>query len=72
MNDDDDDIADDDDETPDYSSMSVSELKQELRARGLRVGGTKAELLQRLMEDDAHPADEMGHSSGSESGSEGD
>ena len=72
VNDDDDDIADDDDETPDYSSMNVSELKQELRARGLRVGGTKAELLQRLMEDDAHPADEMGHSSGSESGSEGD
>ena len=37
---------------PDYESMTVEELKALLRARGLPVTGTKAELIARLMEAD--------------------
>ena len=36
----------------DYESMTVSELKELLKARGLKVGGKKAELVERLVEDD--------------------
>ena len=36
----------------DYDSMSVPELKDELRSRGLKVGGLKAALVERLIESD--------------------
>ena len=36
----------------DYESKTVSELKELLKARGLKVGGKKAELVERLVEDD--------------------
>eukprot|EP00614_Pseudopedinella_elastica_P002566 CAMPEP_0172596602 /NCGR_PEP_ID=MMETSP1068-20121228/16447_1 /TAXON_ID=35684 /ORGANISM="Pseudopedinella elastica, Strain CCMP716" /LENGTH=144 /DNA_ID=CAMNT_0013395733 /DNA_START=125 /DNA_END=555 /DNA_ORIENTATION=- len=35
---------------PQFSSLTVAQLKDELRARGLKVGGVKAELIQRLSE----------------------
>jgi hypothetical protein len=44
-------------ESLDYLSMRFAELKQEPRSRGLRSGGTKPQLLQRLLDDDAKPAD---------------
>ena len=34
----------------DYESMTVAELKEILKARGLKVSGKKAELIQRLSE----------------------
>ena len=37
-------------ETPDYSSMTVAQLKDILRSKGLKVGGKKAELIARLEE----------------------
>lgn len=37
---------------PDYESMTVEELKALLRARGLPVAGTKADLIARLIEAD--------------------
>ena len=36
----------------DWASLTVAKLKDELRSRGLKVGGKKAELVQRLEEDD--------------------
>ena len=36
--------------TPDYSSMTVVELKDILRSKGLKVSGKKAELIERLEE----------------------
>lgn len=42
---------------PDYESMTVEELKALLRARGLPVTGTKAELITRLTEADT-PSEE--------------
>jgi len=42
---------------PDYESMTVDELKALLRARGLPVTGTKAELITRLTEADT-PSEE--------------
>mmetsp|Transcript_15150 Transcript_15150/g.43799 ORF Transcript_15150/g.43799 Transcript_15150/m.43799 type:complete len:1079 (+) Transcript_15150:300-3536(+) len=36
----------------DWASLTVVKLKDELRSRGLKVGGRKAELIQRLEEDD--------------------
>ena len=42
---------------PDYESMTVEELKALLRARGLPVTGTKAELIARLIEADT-PSEE--------------
>ena len=38
-----------DDEPVDLESLSVSELKDMLRERDLPVGGTKAELIERLL-----------------------
>ena len=35
-----------------YESMTVAELKEILKARGLKVGGKKAELIQRLTENE--------------------
>ena len=32
----------------DYSKMTVAELKEELRSKGLKVSGKKAELIERL------------------------
>jgi hypothetical protein len=46
--------------SPGYSRMRVAELKQESRSRGLRSGGTKPQLLQRLLDDDAKSADAQG------------
>lgn len=40
------------DETAAYEDMTVAELQQEARDRGLPVSGTKAELQQRLEDDD--------------------
>jgi hypothetical protein len=34
----------------DYSSMTVAELKDILRSKGLKVGGKKSELIERLEE----------------------
>ena len=36
----------------DYESMTVAELKEILKARGLKVSGKKAELIQRLSENE--------------------
>ena len=36
----------------DWASLTVAKLKDELRSRGLKVGGKKAELIERLQEDD--------------------
>jgi hypothetical protein len=56
-------------ESPDYSSMRVAEVKQELCSRRLRSGGTKHQLLQRLLDDDAKHADSQDGSSDSSRGS---
>lgn len=40
-------------EVEDWSEFTVDELREELHNRGLTVGGTKAELVGRLVEDDA-------------------
>jgi hypothetical protein len=32
----------------DFESMTVAQLKDELKARGLKVGGKKSELIERL------------------------
>ena len=37
-----------------YESMTVAELKEILKARGLKVGGKKAELIQRLAENETN------------------
>jgi hypothetical protein len=34
--------------TKDYKNMSITQLKDELWSKGLRVGGKKAELIERL------------------------
>ncbi len=36
----------------DFDSLTVPELKDELRSRGLKVGGNKSELIDRLLEND--------------------
>ena len=36
--------------TVDYSKMTVAKLKDELRSRGLKVSGKKAELIERLQD----------------------
>jgi hypothetical protein len=56
-------------ESPGYSSMRVAKLKQELRSRRLRSGGTKPQLLQRLLADNAKHADSQDESSDSGGGS---
>jgi len=38
--------------TNNYDEMNMSELKAELRSRGMKVGGRKDELIQRLLSDD--------------------
>ena len=43
---------------PTYDSMTVSQLQDVLRERGLTVSGTKAELIARLEADDAGPSEE--------------
>ena len=40
----------------DYSNMKVTELKAELKKRGLKVGGLKSELVKRLEDDDKEDA----------------
>ena len=35
---------------PDFESMTVAELKEELKLRGLKVGGKKSELINRLLQ----------------------
>ena len=40
----------------DWKSLTVAKLKDELRSRGLKVGGKKKELVRRLAEDDASRA----------------
>jgi hypothetical protein len=61
--------GDNDMESPDYSSMLVAELKQELRSWRLRSGGTKPQLLKRLLDDDAKHAEVQDGSSDSGRGS---
>lgn len=41
-----------------YEAMDVDDLKEELRSRGLKVSGTKPELVARLEEDDDSDEDE--------------
>lgn len=43
---------------PTYDSMTVSQLQDVLRERGLTVSGTKAELIARLEADDVGPSEE--------------
>jgi hypothetical protein len=43
-------------EVGDYAGMKVTDLRTELRDRGLEVSGTRPELVARLQEDDAAPA----------------
>ena len=43
---------------PTYDSMTVSQLQDLLRERGLTVSGVKAELVARLEADDAGPSEE--------------
>jgi hypothetical protein len=62
--------GDNDIKSPDYSSMSVVELMQELCIRRLRSGETKLQLLRRLVDDDAKPADAQDESIDSSRGSE--
>jgi len=40
----------------DYEAMTVAQLQDELAARGLPTSGLKAELVQRLVDDDAAKA----------------
>jgi len=40
----------------DYEAMTVAQLQDELAARGLPTSGLKAELVQRLTDDDAAKA----------------
>lgn len=40
------------DDTPDHESMTVKELKEELKMRGLPINGSKKVLIARLQEDD--------------------
>jgi hypothetical protein len=54
---------------PDYLSICILELEQEPRSRGLRSGGLKPQLLQRLLDDDAKPADAQCQSSDFSKGS---
>ena len=37
------------DALPDFETMTVAELKEESKARGMKVGGKKAELIGRLL-----------------------
>lgn len=46
-----------DDEVVDYGDFTVEELRAELADRNLPVSGNKPELVKRLAEDDAKPAD---------------
>lgn len=43
-----------------YKYWSVASLKEELKNRGLKVGGKKADLVQRLFNDDAKKEQEQG------------
>jgi hypothetical protein len=53
---DDNDLAEEDGEAgiedEDYSKLTVPTLKDLLRSKGLKVSGTKAELIERLLEDE--------------------
>jgi len=42
----------------DYAKWSVAQLKAECKARGLKVGGTKAQLNARLIDDDSRGEEE--------------
>jgi hypothetical protein len=53
-----DESAADADEDGPYAGQSIDELKEQLRQRELPVGGNKAELVSRLVEDDENTADE--------------
>lgn len=46
-------VVDEDDELEPYEEMNLAALQDECRKRELPVGGTKAQLVQRLEEDDA-------------------
>ncbi len=48
-----------------YAHLKCRELKEELKSRGLKVSGTKTDMLKRLMDDDAMKkmADENGNES---------
>ena len=39
-----------DNSSPDFTGMTVAQLKQECKSRGLKVSGKKAELIERLQE----------------------
>ena len=52
----DDEEEDGDDDAPDYDSMSVNDLKAELKERELATNGSKKVLIQRLKKDDDSPS----------------
>ena len=43
--------------TDEYDNLTVAELKELLKARGLSIAGVKADLIQRLRLDDANTSD---------------
>ena len=49
-----------------YDEMTVTDLRVILKERGLTLGGTKADLVERLIENDAAPHLEEGEENGSE------
>jgi len=55
-----------DEEEQDYSEMSLSELKEELKERELKVSGKKPALIKRLEKDDEEEEDEGGDDDGDE------
>ena len=51
-------VEEDDDNSEDLSSLSVAELKERCKAAGLTVGGKKADLIDRLSQQEVHVHDE--------------
>ena len=45
------------DEVSDWSGLTVSELKEALKSRGLAVSGNKSELIERIMGDEVIEAE---------------
>jgi len=50
--------VEEEDDSEDLSSLSVAELKERCKAAGLKVGGKKADLIDRLSQQEVHVHDE--------------